>query len=67
MGMDRWPVFFAVDFDITLTQWSFVASENFRATCRMLGRDRMEIYDHSRVCDWAREDAMIADLGGANS
>ncbi|AJE32499.1 hypothetical protein B842_03230 [Corynebacterium humireducens NBRC 106098 = DSM 45392] len=65
IGMDGWPVFFAVDFDITLAQWNLVASEYFRAACRVLGRDRVGIYGHSRVCDWAREDAVIADLGGS--
>ncbi|MFC3849731.1 glycoside hydrolase domain-containing protein [Corynebacterium hansenii] len=58
-----YPVFFAVDFDITLKQWNSVAVEYFRAACKVLGRDRVGIYGHSRVCDWAREDGVIGSAG----
>src|SRR5699024_6311232 len=58
------PVFFAVDFDITLKQWNSVAVHYFRAACKVLGRDRVGIYGHSRVCDWAREDGVIGSAGG---
>lgn len=64
IGRDGWPVFFAVDFNITLAQWNATAAHYFRAACDVLGRNRVGIYGHSRVCDWAREDAVIADLGG---
>lgn len=63
LGMHDWPVFFAVDFNITLAQWNEVAVHYFQAACKVLGRDRVGIYGHSRVCDWAREDGVIADLG----
>lgn len=59
-----YPVFFAVDFDITLDQWNKTAVEYFRAACEVLGRERVGIYGHSRVCDWAREDGVIGGAGG---
>ncbi|MDO4607328.1 MAG: DUF1906 domain-containing protein [Bowdeniella nasicola] len=59
-----YPVFFAVDFDITLDQWNSVAVHYFRAACKVLGRERVGIYGHSRVCDWAREDGVIGSAGG---
>lgn len=59
-----YPVFFAVDFDITLEQWNTTAVEYFRAACKVLGRERVGIYGHSRVCDWAREDGVIGSAGG---
>ena len=58
------PVFFAVDFPISLDEWNGVASEYFRACCEVLGRERVGIYGHSRVIAWAAADALIADLGG---
>lgn len=58
------PVFFAVDFDMTLDQWNSFGVEYFRAACEILGRDRVGIYGHSRVCAWAIEDGVVADLGG---
>lgn len=64
VGMAGWPVFFAVDFDITLAQWNSTAAHYFRAAVKVLGRDRVGLYGHSRVCDWAREDGLVADLGG---
>lgn len=63
LNMRGWPVFFAVDFDITLEQWNTVAVEYFRACVEVLGRDRVGIYGHSRVLDWARQDQVVADLG----
>lgn len=58
-----YPVFFAVDFDITLDQWNQTAVNYFKAACEVLGRERVGIYGHSRVCDWAREDGVIGTAG----
>lgn len=58
-----YPVFFAVDFDITLNQWNQTAVHYFKAACEVLGRERVGIYGHSRVCDWAREDGVIGSAG----
>ncbi|MCQ9168566.1 DUF1906 domain-containing protein [Corynebacterium amycolatum] len=58
-----YPVFFAVDFDITLDQWNNTAVHYFKACCEVLGRHRVGIYGHSRVCDWAREDGVIGTAG----
>lgn len=58
-----YPVFFAVDFDITLDQWNKTAVNYFKACCEVLGRHRVGIYGHSRVCDWAREDGVIGSAG----
>ena len=57
------PVFFAVDFDISVEEWNSRAVEYFRAACSVLGRDRVGIYGHSRVCAWAAEDGVIAEIG----
>lgn len=64
LGCPRHPVFFAVDFDISLDQWNATAVHYFKAACEVLGCDRMGIYGHSRVISWAVEDQVIADLGG---
>lgn len=64
LGMDGWPVFFAVDFDITLEQWNTFGVAYFRAACDILGRARVGIYGHSRVIAWAVEDGVIGDAGG---
>lgn len=64
IGCEGWPVFFAVDFDVTLAQWNTVAVQYFKACCEVLGRERVGIYGHSRVCDWAREDGVIGSAGG---
>ncbi|WP_130841705.1 glycoside hydrolase domain-containing protein [Corynebacterium neomassiliense] len=62
-GLAGWPVFFAVDFDITLDQWNSTAVAYFLAACDVLGRQRVGIYGHSRVVAWAQEDGVVADLG----
>lgn len=59
-----YPVFFAVDFDITIQQWNDTAVHYFRAAAEVLGRERVGIYGHSRVCDWARQDGVIGAAGG---
>lgn len=64
LGRAGWPVFFAVDFDISLAQWNSTAVHYFRAAVAVLGRDRVGIYGHSRVVAWAQEDGVVADLGG---
>lgn len=64
IGRSKYPVFFAVDFDISLQQWNTTAVHYFRACCEVLGRERVGIYGHSRVCDWAREDGVIGSAGG---
>ena len=63
LGLDGWPVFFAVDFDITLAQWNSTAVHYFRAAAKVLGKRRVGIYGHSRVCHWAGpEDKVIAEV-----
>lgn len=63
LGLDGWPVFFAVDFDITLPQWNATAVHYFRAAAQVLGRDRVGIYGHSRVCHWAGpDDKVVAEV-----
>lgn len=62
IGCAGWPVFFAVDFDITLDQWNKVAVHYFRAAGEVLGTGWVGIYGHSRVCDWAREDGVIGKV-----
>lgn len=64
IGLEGWPVFFAVDFNASITQWNETIVHYFRAAVAVLGRDRVGIYGHSRAIDWAREDGVIADLGG---
>lgn len=56
------PVFFAVDFDISLHQWNSVAVEYFKGACSVLGRQRVGIYGHSRVVAWAQEDGVVAEV-----
>lgn len=53
IGAPHHPVFFAVDFDITLTQWNSTAAHYFRGAAEVLGVQRVGIYGHSRVCHWA--------------
>ncbi len=63
IGCPTHPVFFAVDFDISIQQWNTTAVHYFTAACEVLGRSRVGIYGHSRVISWAVEDRVIADLG----
>ncbi|MGP9760250.1 glycoside hydrolase domain-containing protein [Corynebacterium sp. AOP12-C2-36] len=60
IGMPDAPVFFAVDFDISLQQWNGTAVNYFRAAVEVLGRDRVGIYGHSKVVHWAMEDGVVA-------
>lgn len=56
------PVFFAIDFDITLDQWNNVAVHYFRAAGEVLGRQRVGIYGHSMVLAWAMQDDVVATV-----
>lgn len=55
------PVYFAVDYDITLSEWNSFGVEYFRGAASVLGKQRVGIYGHSRVCHWAGpEDDVVA-------
>ena len=56
------PVFFAVDWDITLTEWNTSVVDYFRGAIAKLGRERVGIYGHSRVIHWAMEDDVVAEV-----
>lgn len=56
------PVYFAVDFDITLDQWNNTAVEYFKGAASILGKQRVGIYGHSRVLAWAKEDDVVATV-----
>ncbi|AKK05251.1 N-acetylmuramoyl-L-alanine amidase/Domain of unknown function (DUF1906) (plasmid) [Corynebacterium mustelae] len=63
LGYSQQPVFFAVDFDITLAQWNDVAVHYFRGAAEVLGKNRVGIYGHSRVCHWAGpDDGVVAQV-----
>lgn len=62
IGLPGHPVFFACDFDISLSQWNSVAVEYFKAAGRVLGRHRVGIYGHSRCVHWAMEDNVVATV-----
>ncbi|MDO3646437.1 glycoside hydrolase domain-containing protein [Nocardia mangyaensis] len=59
----RAPIFFAVDEDISLSQWNRTAVEFFRGVNVVLGTAWTGIYGHSRVCAWAIEDGVIGRHG----
>lgn len=56
------PVFFAVDWDISLTEWNTRVVHYFRGAVDKLGLNRVGIYGHSRVIHWAMEDAVVAEV-----
>ncbi|MGW4633815.1 glycoside hydrolase domain-containing protein [Nocardia sp. NPDC004415] len=58
------PIFFAVDEDISLSQWNTTAVEFFRGVNAVLGTANTGIYGHSRVCAWAIEDGVVGGRGG---
>lgn len=60
-----WPVFFAVDFDITLAQWNATAVHYFRAAGEVLGTQRVGIYGHSQVCHWAGPEDKVVGWRGS--
>lgn len=63
LGCPNHPVFFAVDFDISLGQWNSTAVHYFEGAVKVLGRERVGIYGHSRVIAWAAQDNVIAPVG----
>lgn len=62
VGRAERPVFFAVDFNITLGEWNGTVAAYFRGAASILGRDRVGIYGHSRVLAWAQEDGLVAEV-----
>ncbi|WP_291478511.1 glycoside hydrolase domain-containing protein [Corynebacterium sp.] len=62
IGLAGHPVFFAVDFDISLAQWNATAVEYFKAAGAVLGKQRVGIYGHSKVVHWAMEDDVVATV-----
>ena len=63
LGVPNRPVFFAVDFDISLDQWNTTAVRYFQGAGKVLGVNRVGIYGHSRVIAWAAQDGVIAPAG----
>ena len=63
LGDPKAPVFFAVDYDITVPEWNSFGVEYFRGVNSVLGVQRTGIYGHSRVCHWAGpEDGVVAKV-----
>lgn len=62
LGLSDLPVFFAVDFDLTLAQWNSTAVNYFRGAVAVLGKQRVGIYAHSRAVHWAMEDGVVATV-----
>ena len=62
IGLSGHPVYFAVDFDISLAQWNATAVAYFRAAVGVLGKQRVGIYGHSKVAHWAMEDDVVATV-----
>ena len=63
IGCEGWPVYFSVDFDISLADWNNTARDYFIAAGKVLGRDRVGIYGHSRVVHWAGpENKVVAEV-----
>lgn len=62
IGLADSPVYFAVDFDISLAQWNSTAVAYFRAAGEVLGKHRVGIYGHSRVVHWAMQDGVVAEV-----
>ena len=56
------PVFFAVDWPVTLDEWNSTVVNYFRGAAAKLGRERVGIYGHSRVIHWAMEDNVVAQV-----
>ena len=56
------PIFFAVDWDITLGEWNNHVRPYFEGAMAKLGRERVGIYGHSRVVHWAMEDDVVAEV-----
>lgn len=58
-GPNDAPIFFSVDWDIRLSEWNSTVVEYFRGAASVIGKQRVGIYGHSRVCAWAAEDDVI--------
>jgi Domain of unknown function (DUF1906) len=56
---DSLPIYFAVDFDVTVAQWPAVASY-FRGAGSVIGNDRVGIYGGVRAMQWAARDGVAA-------
>lgn len=56
------PVFFAVDWDVSLHEWNSGVASYFRGAASKLGKERVGIYGHSRVVHWAMEDDLVAQV-----
>lgn len=63
LGRGDAACFFAVDYNISLSEWNSFGVEYFRGVNDILGVARTGIYGHSRVISWAVEDGVIADCG----
>lgn len=63
LGRGDAACFFAVDYNISLSEWNDFGVEYFRGVNDILGKSRTGIYGHSRVISWAVEDGVIADCG----
>lgn len=62
VGRSNFPVYFAVDFDITIDEWNQVVVKYFQGAISVLGKQRVGIYGHSRVVSWAQEDNVVASV-----
>lgn len=57
------PVFFAVDYNMEISEWNSYGVEYFKGAGSVLGKQRVGIYGHSRVCHWAGpEDNVVATV-----
>lgn len=56
------PVFFAVDWDVSLAEWNSRVADYFRGAVSKLGKNRVGIYGHSKVIHWAMEDDVVATV-----
>lgn len=63
LGRGDAACFFAVDYNISLSEWNDFGVEYFRGVNDILGVARTGIYGHSRIISWAVEDGVIADCG----
>lgn len=62
IGLDNRPVFFAVDWDITLGEWNSRVIDYFKGAASVLGKQRVGIYGHSKVIHWAMQDKVVAEV-----
>lgn len=62
IGLDNYPVFFAVDWDVTLGEWNSRVIDYFKGAASVLGKQRVGIYGHSKVLHWAMQDKVVAEV-----